>query len=340
MSVSLTSEQKALLRKILGRGVAAGASPKELKAAVETAIVETNISNPSAMTDHDSQGWRQERKSLYPDPTNVTHSADRFFRETRAVRGKYGRAGDLAAAVQRPAAQYRGRYQQHSAEADQILAHLGLGGRASSTGRASSPAGAAPPAVVATPGVDTSSARRQLVASFLLNGGNDLAGLASQVAALKGDDTSATVAPASSSSSRRSGPLAGAGGGLAARAMQRADTIDKKRLPYLWGGGHGGKVNPSTAKPLDCSGAVSAVLGINPRVAAQFKTFGSPGRARGGRGVTIYAKDSHVLMEIDGRFWGTSRANPGGGAGWIPRNQISSDYLKGFTVRHLARSVH
>jgi hypothetical protein len=119
----LSPAQEALLRKILSRP-GARRSPKLRKAAVETALVESNASNPSG-GDADSAGWRQERRSLYPNPTNVTASADRFFREAAAVKGKYGTAGALAAAVQRPAAQYRGRYQAVSGKADQILAQLG-----------------------------------------------------------------------------------------------------------------------------------------------------------------------------------------------------------------------
>jgi hypothetical protein len=92
-----------------------------------------------------------------------------------------------------------------------------------------------------------------------------------------------------------------------------------------------GKVNPFRASPLDCSGAVSAVLGVNPRVAAQFEKWGTPGE---GKRVTIYANGTHTFMKIDGHFFGTSHANPGGGAGWIPHENMSKDYLRNFTVRH------
>jgi hypothetical protein len=50
--------------------------------------------------------------------------------------------------------------------------------------------------------------------------------------------------------------------------------------------------------------------------------------------VTIYANAEHVLMEIDGHFWGTSATNPGSGAGWIPREHVTAAYLSRFTVRH------
>ncbi|HEU4975293.1 MAG TPA: hypothetical protein VFT50_09405 [Baekduia sp.] len=100
----------------------------EIKAAVETGLVESNLRNlPGG--DADSQGWRQERASLYPNPRNLNASINRFFDETSAVEGRYPSAGDLAAAVQRPAAQYRGRYAERSAEADKLIGRHGGGGR-------------------------------------------------------------------------------------------------------------------------------------------------------------------------------------------------------------------
>jgi hypothetical protein len=123
--------------------------------------------------------------------------------------------------------------------------------------------------------------------------------------------------------------------------MERANKIDRKHLPYVWGGGHSrsGVPDRGTGRDpgigFDCSGAVAAVLGVDPRHSSQFALWGKPGRAKGGKGVTVYANGTHVLMEINGHFWGTSRANPRGGAGWIPRSAISESYLSGFTARHL-----
>lgn len=117
--MKLAPDQQRVLNRILSIGRARGASPMEIKAAVETGLVESNLRNlPGG--DRDSQGWRQERASLYKDPTNLDASINRFYDEVRANRGKYGRAGDLAAAVQRPAAQYRGRYQERSQQADAL----------------------------------------------------------------------------------------------------------------------------------------------------------------------------------------------------------------------------
>lgn len=118
------------------------------------------------------------------------------------------------------------------------------------------------------------------------------------------------------------------------KIFEEADAISRARVPYQWGGGHAGRQpRGSKVTPLDCSGAVSRVLGMDPRVSGQFETWGKPGR---GRNVTVYANDEHVLMEINGRFWGTSKANPRGGAGWIPRSAISKEYLSRFTARHPA----
>ena len=109
--------------------------------------------------------------------------------------------------------------------------------------------------------------------------------------------------------------------------MAAADRIDKKRYPYLWGGGH----NPGITPPYDCSGAVSAVLKAggflkSPMVSGQLANWGAPGKGA----VTIYANSGHVYMSIMGKFFGTTRQNPGGGAGWFngaPR--------AGFAVRHV-----
>jgi hypothetical protein len=111
-----------------------------------------------------------------------------------------------------------------------------------------------------------------------------------------------------------------------------AERIDTAHVRYQWGGGHAAK-QPygSPIMPLDCSGAVARVLGIEPRHSSALASWGAPGP---GRRVTIYANSHHVLMEIDGRYWGTSGSNPGGGPGWIPRSQLGDAYLSAFATRH------
>jgi hypothetical protein len=95
-----------------------------LRAALQTGIVESGIQNLHH-GDADSQGWRQERASLYPNPTNVTASVRRFFAEA-AQHDRGQPSWELAADVQRPAAQYRGRYKDVASEAAK-LAHTGAG---------------------------------------------------------------------------------------------------------------------------------------------------------------------------------------------------------------------
>jgi hypothetical protein len=96
--------------------------------------------------------------------------------------------------------------------------------------------------------------------------------------------------------------------------ISAANRIDRNHYAYRWGGGH----NANFSGPYDCSGAVSAVLhaaGLlsSPMVSGSFMHWGAPGSGA----VTIYANAGHVYMSILGRFFGTSSANPGGGAGWF-----------------------
>jgi hypothetical protein len=318
VAAKLTIGQRHVLDRIKAIGDEVGATPKERKAAIETGLVESNLRNlPGG--DADSAGWRQERASLYRNPTNLDASIRRFYRETRAVGGQYGRAGDLAAAVQRPAAQFRGRYQGVSGQAQALLGGGGI-----------APQSARQITRTVTPGVDNSALRGQLVQQFLGQKGGDVLDFALGIRGAQ------DVAPVTRTQTVNS-PTAVAGGGGASRYAANASAIDAQRLPYKWGGGHGGRVTPGKAQPLDCSGAVSAVLGINPRVSGDFNKIGKPG-AGDGKGVVIYSNNKHVLMSIGGRFWGTSASNPGGGAGWIPRSQISPAYLSQFTVRHLPGS--
>ncbi len=112
--------------------------------------------------------------------------------------------------------------------------------------------------------------------------------------------------------------------------VARAQKMDRMGRPYVWGGGHGPV--PDADGPWDCSGAISALLGISPRTATLFRRFGKAGA---GKHFTIYANDEHVFVKIGSRFFGTSRSNPAGGAGWIDESQMSRGYLAGFDQRHI-----
>jgi hypothetical protein len=223
---------------------------------------------------------------------------------------------------------------------------LGAAGTKGSAPKTSSPTTRMPsqPAQVATttttPGQYYGAQRLGLVQNFLSQGGvrnpNAISYLA-QANQLQdvAPSTTTTYSPAKTSPAKNvSGQTPTSKAGTIDALVARANAINAQHLPYQWGGGHGAKVtNVNKTAPLDCSGAVSAVLGINPRVSGQFETWGKPGDG-GSNGVTIYANGHHVLMKINGHFFGTSATNPGGGAGWIPQKAISPEYLKGFTARH------
>lgn len=103
--------------------------------------------------------------------------------------------------------------------------------------------------------------------------------------------------------------------------------------PYKWGGGHAKVAD----RGYDCSGAVSFALirtGLlrSPLTSGSFTRWGTRGR---GRWVTIYAKRSHVYMEVAGlRFDTSAVADAGGrkGARWRP----AIGRRKGFKVRRPA----
>jgi Meckel syndrome type 1 protein len=116
-------------------------------------------------------------------------------------------------------------------------------------------------------------------------------------------------------------------GQMIATMIAAANRIDSHHYAYRWGGGH----NSSFSGPYDCSGAVSAVLhaaGLlgSPMVSGDFAHWGAPGAGA----VTIYANASHVYMSINGHYFGTSGANPGGGAGWF-----AGGPRPGFAVVHV-----
>ena len=120
----------------------------------------------------------------------------------------------------------------------------------------------------------------------------------------------------------RAGPSAAAvcaapATGRLAKLIAEANRIDALRSSYLFGGGH---VTPAPATPpWDCSSAWSRLLqvagyAIPTMTSSGFMAWGDPGP---GRHVTIYATPVHVMGVMDGRAFGTSDSNPGGGAGWI-----------------------
>lgn len=292
---------------------------------LEIGQVETHFQNLSG-GDADSAGFRQERHRYYKDPTNLSHSIGRMFDEME--RADHGQpTGQLAQAIQRSA--FPERYQQ-ALPGVRRLAGGGGGSVALATGQPGHVVpGRAPRLIPGSPeGVDHKAAMLAAVTDPRKN----MSLLERFKQAVQSGQYTTPAVPAQVVPGKGARYIPGQAGGSATNLEQRAQVINDQHLPYKWGGGHQGRTSLHDAVPLDCSGAVSKLLGINPRVAAEFKKFGKPGR---GHGLTIWASDTHVLVEIGGHFWGTSAANPGGGAGWIPRSQISQAYLSRFTPRHM-----
>jgi hypothetical protein len=131
--MALDREQQAIVRQILreSRKIRDPKARRVFKrAAVQTGLVESGLRNLS-YGDADSQGWRQERASLYPNPTNVKASVRRFRQEFEQHYQPGEKAWQVAGQVQRPAAQYLGRYKEVAPEARAILQGMrGQGGGA------------------------------------------------------------------------------------------------------------------------------------------------------------------------------------------------------------------
>lgn len=271
------------------------------------------------------------------DPVQSLHGGARYLKQQlKAFGGDYRKA--LAAYNAGPGAvQKYGGIPPYAETQHYVKTILGASGSSAGTGRSPSLDSQASDTTRVIPGRSFASERQAAALSFLGSGRNDAQNnldFALQIRGLQ-DVPSRTVPTGlagSTSATRGPSETSGSVGDIQARA----NALNAQHLPYQWGGGHGRKaVNPYDAAPVDCSGAVSSVLGVDPRVSGQFAKFGKPGRSPGGRGVTIYANNHHVLMEINGHFFGTSQTNPGGGAGWIPRSAISPEYLRGFRARHL-----
>lgn len=149
-------------------------------------------------------------------------------------------------------------------------------------------------------------------------------------------------------------------------AYNTAWAIDKKRYPYVWGGGHLHAGSPDTGSAgvahdeltgrehigYDCSGSTAAVLlagGMLPREwrngvpisGVMARQWGSPGR---GRYMTLWANDQHVFVEFHGMTsanktehfgtgrWGKNWSGPGFNPNLHPK--------AGFVARHWTREAN
>lgn len=297
----LDAEAQKNARTYLRTGKKAGASQKELLAALETGLVESHFHNLQ-YGDADSKGVRQERVSQYGEgptgATNVGAGAKRFFEEsvsdTGGARGAGQTAGQLAQTIQGSA--YPERYDEVKPQAAAILRAFQEGGKA-------------PPKLAA-----------QL-------------GQAEQVAQRLGIDTDVAAAGARHFGSPTKQVVNRYKAGLLA-----AEDLDKAQLPYVWGGGHvTGQVTP-TGGGLDCSGAVSYVLQHMGVKLPGGVTSGEMGNylQAGPGAITVFYNGEHTFMKIGKRYFGTSHANPAGGAGFIPTSYEQGEAESGkYNVAHV-----
>lgn len=334
MSITLDPEQHRVIREATAEAQNFGATPREKKALVEALFVESNARNLSS-GDRDSRGALQQRPSQgWMHSQNVKLATRDFLTAARRNRGIQGSAGTLAQSVQRSA--YPSRYDEKASVANQLLGQSGGGSSGVSLSNPTLASNNIQRTVKETV-ADPAAQKRVALANFL--GKTDPGSMLLRLGVVDPSEATTKVVTRSLTTGRSSNPLMvgqtnnndQGTNNVIDRLVNRANSINSKQLPYLYGGGHAGKVNPKTTGPLDCSGAVSAVLGVNPRVASQFMKWGNAGQ---GKRVTIYAKGDHTLMEIDGHFFGTSHSNPGGGAGWIKHQDVSKAYLSQFVARH------
>jgi hypothetical protein len=124
--MSYEPEVVAAIKRSIARKKATARPAKALELAglVETGLQHSKYSQAGS-GDRDSVGFLQQRPSQGWGPAGESADidADQFLERAIALNNKgfKGSAGQLAAAIQRPAAQFRGRYDQHSKEAEQIF---------------------------------------------------------------------------------------------------------------------------------------------------------------------------------------------------------------------------
>lgn len=265
--MKLTPEQRKLAKTILQVGRKEGASPREIKSAIETGIVESNLTNlPGG--DGTSVGWRQEIDTYGSKAKrmDVAGAAHRYFREAKGFNNRGGSAGQLAQRTQRSA--YPDRYDQHSGEAEQIL--KALSGSASSDSSSSpSSSGGEKSVTTSTPGVDRSADRRALVAQFI-TGKNPKALVETMLAVNQTADTpgtSSTETVSTPATSSRTEPVASASGRA---VVDKTDIVRLGKLAQRMGlhvgenshfnggrkvtGGHAPNSNHYTDSAIDVSG--------------------------------------------------------------------------------------
>lgn len=120
----LDREQTNVLTQVLTEGVRSGADYEDLLAGTETGLVESNLRN-LGYGDADSEGWRQERTSIYgtgpQGPRNVKASARRFFEELETDAGTQSASTPGLKAQAAQGSAFPERYDEQEAIAKPLL---------------------------------------------------------------------------------------------------------------------------------------------------------------------------------------------------------------------------
>jgi cell wall-associated NlpC family hydrolase len=293
---TLGPQESKVARKVLKVGDKSRATRKEKLAAAETGIVESGFRN-LGYGDADSEGWRQERTSLYgpAGPRNVRAGAKRFYQEsvsdTGGTRGKGMTAGELAQTIQGSA--YPERYDEVKPQAAAILRAYEKGGL--------------------KPGQRKKLAATQAKAEKL---GLRVAKPSKLGRAPKKVVTRFTAIKAAADAlESKNFPFSWGGG------------HDASFSP----GGEGENGGPG----YDCSGSVSYVLhkaGVldSPLTSGDMGSVLKPGPGA----VTVFYNAEHTFMRIGDEYWGTSVGDSGaGGIGKHPAP--STEYLSQYSVGHV-----
>lgn len=121
-------EQQQVGRELFSSPLAQKAGPKVRLALAETDLTESSGRRDPNLTSEGSAGPLQQTPAdgwgTLEQVDNPRYAATQFLKRALPIAGKYGTAGQLAQAVQRSA--YPERYDEHSAEAAQLLHELGV----------------------------------------------------------------------------------------------------------------------------------------------------------------------------------------------------------------------
>lgn len=278
-----TPEQRRIQQ--LALSLSRGRRPKLRRSLLEALAVEANFTDPPG-GDSTSEGGLQQRPDQGWGPASETLATDiqQYIERASALlaQGFRGTAGELAQAVQRSA--YPGRYDQHRAEANAILAGaLGSGGAT---------AAAASPGAIADAMPGRAELVQQLVGAVKRK---NVQGQLDALAALKGNTTGAVRTP-SAPRAGRAGQKAGGGRVTELIYDPEGSIFDGVRStdPY---GGHDDHVHAASGNPHVMLAIIHKAQQLGLAITENPYTTGQLVRSG-------HAKDSWHKREFPGRYDG------------------------------------